>query len=55
MPDGPVIREETMKINRRVVISAVSGLAAAVTLGLATPSRAADAKEIVYLGSISVE
>src|SRR5579871_869319 len=48
-PDGPAIREEAMKINRRNVISAISAAAAAASLGLAEPSRAADTKEIVYL------
>ena len=38
-----------MKINRRTVISTMSALAAVASLGLATPSRAADTKEIVYL------
>ncbi len=38
-----------MKFNRRTVIAAMSAVAAVASLGFAGPSRAADAKEIVYL------
>jgi ribose transport system substrate-binding protein len=48
-PDGPAIREEAMKINRRTVISSMSAVAAVASLGFASPSRAAETKEIVYL------
>jgi simple sugar transport system substrate-binding protein/ribose transport system substrate-binding protein len=48
-PDGPAIREEAVKFNRRTVISAISAAAAAASFGLAGPARAADTKEIVYL------
>ncbi|MFZ0604632.1 MAG: substrate-binding domain-containing protein [Roseiarcus sp.] len=38
-----------MKINRRTVISSMSAVAAVASLGFASPSRAAETKEIVYL------
>ena len=38
-----------MKINRRTAISCISAIAAAASLGLATPSPAAETNEIVYL------
>jgi ribose transport system substrate-binding protein len=38
-----------MKISRRTVISSMSAVAAVASLGFASPSRAAETKEIVYL------
>jgi ribose transport system substrate-binding protein len=38
-----------MKISRRTVISSISAVATVASLGLATPSRAAETNEIVYL------